>query len=183
MKEVFEFHAFYNKKENDSMIDFMKKLPEDALKKDMGTFFKSILETLMHMILTNIMWMRRTNELFQNKYTCITQSEIMKISDKDIKDLVKKDYKYAFKIKSRLDDLFEKYVNELDKEDFYKRLRYKDIKGEEMERTYWHMIIHIFNHETHHRGVISAMLDQLKINNDFSGVLMKQFYKEIFAQK
>jgi uncharacterized damage-inducible protein DinB len=172
MKEIFELYAFYNKKANDSMIDIMEKIPEDALRKDMGTFYKSILKTFMHMIWANIMWLKRTNGLFQNKYACITDSEIMKISDTDIKDQVKVDYKYAFKIKNQLDDLFEKYVDELNNDDFNKKLRYKNIKGEEMESIYWHMIIHIFNHETHHRGAISAMLDQLKINNDYSGVLL-----------
>lgn len=172
MKEVFELYATYNKKANNAMIEILKKLPEDKLRKDMNTYFISIIETLMHMILMNIMWLKRTNELFQNKYFCITNSGIIKMPEADIKEQVKKDYKYAFNIKSLLDDLFEKYVEELDEEDFEKRQRYKNIKGEELEKTYWHRIIHIFNHETHHRGVISAMLDQLKIENDYSGILI-----------
>ncbi len=171
MKELFELYALYNKKANASMIDILKKIPEDVLKKDMGIFFKSILETFVHMIMMNIMWLKRTNGLFQNKYSSIANSDIIKTPDSELRERIKKDYKIAFNIKNQLDDLFEKYVNELNDDDLTKRLRYKNMKGDELERTYWHTIVHIFNHETHHRGVISAILDQLKIDNDYSGVL------------
>jgi uncharacterized damage-inducible protein DinB len=30
---------------------------------------------------------------------------------------------------------------------------------------------HIFNHQTHHRGMISLYLDMMGIDNDFSGLL------------
>jgi uncharacterized damage-inducible protein DinB len=171
MKELFELYATYNKKANDSMINILKQMPEENIKKDMGTYFKSIFGTLEHNIQSNIMWFRRTNRLFQQKYICISSHEIIKLPDSDIKKRIDAEYKYIFGIKRQLDDLFEQYVKELNEEDFDKRLRYKNMKGEELERTYWNTIVHIFNHETHHRGVISAMLDQLKINNDYSGIL------------
>jgi len=49
------------------------------------------------------------------------------------------------------------------------RMKYKNYKGEELERPYWNLVFHILNHGTHHRGEISALLDQGGVANDFSG--------------
>lgn len=51
-----------------------------------------------------------------------------------------------------------------------KKFKFKNIRGEEIEKIFWITIIHIFNHQTHHRGEISAMLDILNIKNDYSGI-------------
>jgi uncharacterized damage-inducible protein DinB len=35
------------------------------------------------------------------------------------------------------------------------------------------MLLTIFNHQTHHRGGISVMLDMADVKNDFSGTLAR----------
>ena len=172
MREVFELLAMYSRKANESMIGILEKMPEADLKKDMGAYFKSILGTVEHLVLANIMWLKRTNGLFNQKYKSIASSEIMNLSDTDVGNRLNAGHAQVFDMEKELDELFEKYVHELDEADLDKRLRYRNMKGEEIERTYWNTVLHIFNHETHHRGAISAMLDQLKINNDYSGILL-----------
>lgn len=169
MKELFEAYAQYNKKADEALMEIMKKLPGDALNRDLGTYFKSVLGTFTHLILMNVMWFKRTNGLLQNKYRCINGSDVVKMTDNQIKTGIEADHTFAFALKSRLDDLFGKYAQELDEKDLETRVQFKNIHGESLERTYWHTIVHIFNHETHHRGEISAMLDQLKVTNDYSG--------------
>jgi len=172
MREVFDLLAMYSRKANESMIGILEKMPEADLKKDMGAYFKSILGTVEHLVLTNIMWLKRTNGLFNQKYKSIASNEIMNLPDEEIVKRMNAGHPRVFGMKKELDELFEKYVFELDEADLDKRLRYRNMKGEEIERTYWNTILHIFNHETHHRGAVSAMLDQLKINNDYSGILL-----------
>ena len=170
MKEVIGLFAFYNKRANEALMEILNKLPEEVLKKDMNTFYKSLLNTFMHALLANVVWLRRTNVWFQDKYICIRNSAILKMPDATIIDEVNKDHRYAFSTKSGLDDLFVSFAAELDESDFNARVRYKNIKGQELERTYWHTMLHSFNHETHCRGMISAMLDQLGVDNDYSGI-------------
>jgi uncharacterized damage-inducible protein DinB len=69
----------------------------------------------------------------------------------------------------RVDELYLRFTRELAETDLSKKVRYKTIKGDDMEKTYWKTIFHVLNHATHHRGEISAMLDILKISNDFAG--------------
>jgi uncharacterized damage-inducible protein DinB len=35
------------------------------------------------------------------------------------------------------------------------------------------LIIHMFNHQTHHRGMVSLYLELLRVENGFSGSLYK----------
>ena len=63
----------------------------------------------------------------------------------------------------------EKIARELQEDQLGRRFVYKNYKGEELEREYWAMIVHILNHATHHRGEISALLDRRGVANDFSG--------------
>jgi uncharacterized damage-inducible protein DinB len=56
-------------------------------------------------------------------------------------------------------------------ENLSKRLRYKDFKGIEQDLELGGLILHMFNHQTHHRGMISLYLDMLGKENDFSSLL------------
>ncbi len=35
------------------------------------------------------------------------------------------------------------------------------------------VFLHLFNHQTHHRGQISVLLDQLGVENDYSNLISK----------
>jgi uncharacterized damage-inducible protein DinB len=69
-----------------------------------------------------------------------------------------------------LDEIIEQFANELTAEDLTKRLKYKDPHGNEHDNPFGGMILHMFNHETHHRGMISVYLEQLGIENDYSNL-------------
>jgi len=47
-------------------------------------------------------------------------------------------------------------------------LTYIDSHGNEYTKNFGGLIIHMFNHETHHRGMISLYLENLGIDNDFN---------------
>jgi len=47
---------------------------------------------------------------------------------------------------------------------------YTDPKGNEARRIIWQGLLHLFNHQTHHRGQISQILDAQKIEHDYSGI-------------
>ena len=53
-----------------------------------------------------------------------------------------------------------------------KRLRYKNFKGIDQDRELGGLILHVFNHQTHHRGMISLYLDMLGKENDFSNLFV-----------
>ena len=67
-----------------------------------------------------------------------------------------------------MDQIFIEFVNELKEEDLGKYLKFTNSKGIEMERRMKSLITHVFNHETHHRGMISLYLEMLGKENSYS---------------
>ncbi len=168
MKQIYGMLADYNMKADFKVLEIVSSLPEEAVRRDLGTFFKSILGTLEHTGLAALNWMKRLNDIAG--YTSISGSDLHKLSAEDIQKRIEADYRYCFQFIKEIDALLVEFVNELKEEELSKRIRFRNYKGEEMERDYWSVVMHIFNHGTHHRGAISAMLDILKVDNDYSGI-------------
>jgi len=57
-------------------------------------------------------------------------------------------------------------------EDLYKIGTRVNRLGEKKEHVFWKALMHMFNHQTHHRGQVSQILDQLKLENDFSNIIL-----------
>jgi uncharacterized damage-inducible protein DinB len=70
-----------------------------------------------------------------------------------------------------LDSLVLQFTNELVPDDLGMALSYSDSKGVQHTRNAGGCILHMFNHQTHHRGMVSVYLDCLHINNDYSNLL------------
>jgi uncharacterized damage-inducible protein DinB len=70
-----------------------------------------------------------------------------------------------------LDELFISFINEVKEEDLVKQLQYVNWKGVPQNRNFGGLLVHVFNHQTHHRGMISFYLEMLGRENDFSNLL------------
>jgi uncharacterized damage-inducible protein DinB len=63
------------------------------------------------------------------------------------------------------------FTDEIAESDLEKIISFANTKGEIVNKNVGGSILHIFNHQTHHRGMISIYLDMMGIDNDFSGLL------------
>jgi len=72
-----------------------------------------------------------------------------------------------------LDEIIIKFINELNQNDLESILKFTDSKGTNIKKKMESLIIHVFNHQAHHRGMISLYLEFLGIENGFSGSLYK----------
>ncbi len=52
-------------------------------------------------------------------------------------------------------------------------INYKNYKGDDVEKEVWKILLQWFNHQTHHRGQISVLLDMIGENNDYSSLLAR----------
>ncbi len=71
----------------------------------------------------------------------------------------------------KLDEIIVELTNEIQTEDLYKTATRITRLGEKLEKIFWKLLIHMFNHQTHHRGQISQILDNLKVENDYSNMI------------
>jgi uncharacterized damage-inducible protein DinB len=74
-----------------------------------------------------------------------------------------------------MDDLIKEMVEEFSEEQYNQRVTYKDLKGKKQNKIVYHILLHLFNHQTHHRGQVALLLDQLKIENDYSNLILLDY--------
>lgn len=65
------------------------------------------------------------------------------------------------------------FVNDLDESKMHLVIKYKNYKGEEIEKELWKTLLHLFNHQTHHRGQVSVLLDLIGIDHDYSSLVSR----------
>jgi uncharacterized damage-inducible protein DinB len=73
-------------------------------------------------------------------------------------------------MRPELDDKIISFVNELEPADLEKQLTYTSSEGGSHTKKMEGLVLHVFNHQTHHRGMISLYLEMLGKENDFSGI-------------
>jgi uncharacterized damage-inducible protein DinB len=167
MKELLVGFAEYNMKASAKMLSILEAAPPAALTKETGSFYKTVFATVGHLCVAELNWLKRFNEFFP--CAALSGSALIATSIEELRDRSKVDPPTLFALLREADRLFVAFANELRPADLDTRFKFKNAKGEEMERKYWNAIFHILNHGTHHRGEISAMLDMQGISNDYSG--------------
>jgi uncharacterized damage-inducible protein DinB len=167
MKEIIAALAEYNLNANKKMLGILEGASPQVLTKDMGSYYKTILSTVDHIFFAEVNWLKKFNAFFS--YPSLAKSWLVTTDMEEIKTRAKANSKVLFSLLRDADGLFVNFAGELDEGDLETRVKFKNMKGEDMQRKYWNTIVHILNHGTHHRGEISAMLDMQGVENDYSG--------------
>ena len=140
--------ARYNRWMNERLYETCATLGDDERKRDRGAFFHSIHGTLNHLLVTDRIWMRR----FTGTGDAPTRLDAILFDDLS-------DLRAARRAE---DQRIESYVGELDEARLNGLLRYRTISNPtDFEQPLASTLIHFFNHQTHHRGQVHALLTGL----------------------
>jgi uncharacterized damage-inducible protein DinB len=169
MKTVFQSYARYNKNVNQDMMNILKTVPQKKLTQKFKTYYPTIYDTLFHILLSDISWIKRFEIQF-GTYDSLKMTKMGSYDEAKLKEELKRDHKKLFELRETVDGKIENFVKELRDDDYTKVLRYKNYKGEDTEKEMWKVLMQMFNHQTHHRGQISELLDMLGIDNDYSTI-------------
>ena len=138
--------ARYNRLANERLYAACAELDNVARRKDRGAFFRSILGTLNHIMVGDRIWMAR----FEGGTAASTGLDAILYDDFD--EL------HAARIAE--DARIETFVAGLDDARLSGTLTYVNHEGHAFEDPLAILLPHFFNHQTHHRGQITAMLRQ-----------------------
>jgi uncharacterized damage-inducible protein DinB len=159
--------AKYNQATNVQMDLLISKLDRSQWNKDLGGYFKSIKDVCNHLYIADFFWLTRFSKLRNFSYIKAPLfNQILKFGTNPIDAIP--DY---LQKRVELDSVVLQFTNELIQGDLEMTLSYSDSKGVPHTRNAGGCILHMFNHQTHHRGMISVYLDCLQINNDYSNLL------------
>ncbi len=162
LKEHFELLANYNEWMNIKIYDASATLSAPELICDRGAFFKSILGTLNHIAVGDTIWLQRLAEHPSCKLTLKPIIETPKPTNLD--SLLFSDLAQLYEFRRWLDKLIASWVSSLKEQDLSHTLSYKNMKGITACRQYSSLVLHLFNHQTHHRGQVTTLLAQAGID-------------------
>ena len=170
IKDVFDLLAKYNTKTNQKVSDILEGLESSKLTEDLGAYFGSILGLLDHQLAADIGWFRALGEnisAWDFVPPLLESYSIERLPQKELHWKTLSEYK---PVRVEVDKVLERMVNELDPDQFSTSFTIEGRRGK-FENIIWRVLLQIFNHQTHHRGGISVLLDQLEIENSFSSLL------------
>jgi uncharacterized damage-inducible protein DinB len=139
--------AAYNRWMNDRLYEACAGLPDEQRKRDLGAFFKSIHGTLNHLLLADRIWLARfTGTPFAatslDQELCANFDELRRE-------------------RRRTDEAIARWVDSLSAADFAGQLSYTSLVNPQPKQTpFWLAVVHLFNHQTHHRGQLTTLLKQ-----------------------
>jgi uncharacterized damage-inducible protein DinB len=158
--------ASYNKEANRKMDAVIKTLSEAEWDKAFPGYFKSVHELCSHIYICDYAWLVRYKGL--RDFNSLRSEFFNKKYGFDETIFSGRDEYLA--MRPELDDKIIAFMNELGPEDLEKQLTYTSSEGTAHTKRMEGLVLHLMNHETHHRGMISLCLEMLGKENDFSGV-------------
>lgn len=160
------FLAKYNKTVNEKMNSYISVLDDKTWTRNFGGYFPSIKSLCNHLYTCDTNWLKRFSKLRKFTFTEGTKiPEGLSFTVDNIADISN----YLNK-REILDNKIIEFASELKEEELAMNLTYIDSHGVEYAKNMGFLILHMFNHQTHHRGMISLYLDELKIENDLSNI-------------
>ncbi len=139
--------ARYNQWQNRSLYAAADTVSDAERRKERGAFFGSIHGTLSHLLWGDRMWLSR-----------FVGNEIREGIGKDSPGLFP-DWDDLKAKRIECDQAIIDFAGNLDPSWLYGNLTwYSGIAKQERVKPQWFLLTHFFNHQTHHRGQVHAML-------------------------
>jgi uncharacterized damage-inducible protein DinB len=158
----FRMMAGYNRWANERLYAVCATIPDEERKRDRQAFFHSIHGTLNHLLLGDRAWLGR----FTGRPASFRSLDQELFADFD--DLRRE--------RSRTDDAIEAFCRTLTEEQLAADIEYATQAGARFKHPLAPALLHMFNHETHHRGQLTTMLAQLGLDYGATDAIV--YYRE-----
>jgi uncharacterized damage-inducible protein DinB len=150
MKAHFQTMAAYNRWANARLYDAAGKLSQAELDAPRSGFFPSLMKTLNHVLVGDTVWMARLEGIGHPGVTRLDQT-------------LHTDFAALRAARGAMDARFVAFAGDLTQQRLGEMLVYHNMAGEPMQTRVDHVLAHVFNHQTHHRGQAHAMLSSTEV--------------------
>jgi uncharacterized damage-inducible protein DinB len=137
-KDHFQQLAGYNQWANARLYAAAFALPDEEFKKPVGVFFKSLHGTLNHLLLTDRLWLKRLTGIggHPHRLDAILYEQRVDLAKARLAE------------DARLIEVIGAYSDE----DLKGSVQYHTTSGAQQEQRLSDILLHLFNHQAHHRG-------------------------------
>ncbi len=168
MKEIMLYYAHCNKLVNENLARVIQEnieLPYDLPLE--GYYFKTLGAIFDHQYATDMLWMQAFMDI--EGYGLDLEKEVGYVPEYGAKVFQSFDDYVAQRTK--LDIFILRFVSCVDEKFLMQTVSRKLKDGTLLERIVYKAMVHFFNHQTHHRGQISGLLDERNIVNNYSNMI------------
>ncbi|QEM82912.1 DinB family protein [Halomonas binhaiensis] len=158
LMEHFMLLARYNQWMNTKVYAAASHLPTEEQWKDRGAFFGSILGTLNHIMVGDILWLKR---FATHPSSHASLHGIVSLAmPSSLEQILIDEFEPLHQRRKWMDEQIINWIEQLSYRDLDDSLSYHNIQGTPATQPYSSLILHFFNHQTHHRGQVSTLLLQ-----------------------
>lgn len=161
--DSFRLMAGYNRWMNEKLYALCATLSDEERKRDRRAFFRSIHGTLNHLLLTDRAWLGR----FTGR----------PLSFRSLDQELYADFDELERGRASTDAAIEEFCRDLTDEPLNADIVYATTAGKGYRHPLAPALVHLFNHEAHHRGQITTLLSQLGIDPGVTDVI--DYYREM----
>ncbi len=151
----------YDSWANELLLDAARGIPEESLRRDLGTSHQSILGTLVHLVAAEELWLSRFKRGSHSRLTGVDEVP-------SLDALVS----WWGAVRAERDA----YIASLGEADLEREMDMTTTAGASYRHSYSDMFRHLANHSTYHRGQAAAMLRQLGAKPPSTDLI--RFYRE-----
>ena len=170
LKSQFELLANYNQWMNTAIFTAVSGLDPTELSKERGAFFGSIIGTLNHGLVGDTIWLKR---FAAHPANYMALNPLAKLAlPATLSTILHADISHLKAARETMDSVLILFTKEAAEEDYAYNLAYTNTEGKTHKKLFGSLVQHLFNHQTHHRGQVSTLLNQQDIDIGSTDLLM-----------
>ncbi|WP_296270471.1 DinB family protein [Pseudomonas sp. UBA6323] len=162
--------ARYNSWMNDRLYTAASSLSDEPLSAERCAFFDSILGTLNHLVVTDRIWLGRF-AAHPAVYQALAALDTLNKPER-LDQPMAANIRELLVVRQRLDACLEAFSQEIRDEQLDQPLSYRNMKGVEARKNFFALLMHLFNHQTHHRGQATTLLNQAGVDVGVTDLLV-----------
>jgi uncharacterized damage-inducible protein DinB len=150
--------ATYNEWMNARLYAAAGRVSSQELLADRKAFFGSIMGTLNHIVVGDTIWLKRFAAHPANHIALDPVRQLQ--APLSLDQVLFTDFVSLSNHRKFLDHLIKRWAESLTEQDLEYVLRYANTKGVVSNKRFSSLVMHFFNHQTHHRGQATTLLFQ-----------------------
>lgn len=162
--------ADYNQWMNARLYEAARTLSPEALALDRGAFFGSLLGTLNHLVVADTVWLQRLalHPALQAGLSTGQLAELDAVrqlpAPTRLDETVSTTLDGLWQRRQVLDRAILAMAHALNEPDLDEPLDYFNMKNIQQHKSVFSLLLHFFNHQTHHRGQATTLLSQAGVD-------------------
>jgi uncharacterized damage-inducible protein DinB len=154
--------AQYNQWMNQRLFEAAGQLPEPVLFEDRGAFFGSLYDTMNHILVADLLWLHR---LVHMEALATHRTSLAALPQPtSLRQRMAGSLHELAALRTQVDAALQAVVGCFTEPQLAQPLRYSTVAGQAQEKNLGLLLMHLFNHQTHHRGQATTLLFQAGVD-------------------